>query len=83
MTSKPDLMNSFIHSDFMDEAIQYRLKIHIDDIVECIREYKAKDNLKPYQQVDLDQWLKDIKYLTDTYIFFSGQYNYKPEFYDD
>ena len=83
MTNKPDFMNRFIHSDFMDEVIQYRLKFLIDNTVEYIREYKAKDNLKPDQQVDLDQWLKDIKYLTDTYIYFSGQYNYRPEFYDD
>ena len=83
MTNKPDFMNRFIHSDFMDEVIQYRLKILIDNTVEYIREYKAKDNLKPHQQEDLDQWMKDIKYLTDTYIYFSGQYNYRPEFYDD
>jgi hypothetical protein len=83
MTNKPDFMNRFIYSDFMDEIIQYRLKTLIDDTVENIREYKSRDKLEPHQQEDLDQWLKDIKYLTDTYIYFSGQYNYRPEFYDD
>ena len=83
MTNKPDFMDRFIYSDFIDEIIQYRLKSLIDDTVEDIREYKAKDSLEPYQKEDLEQWLKDIKYLTHTYIYFSGQYNYRPEFYDD
>ena len=83
MTNKPDFMDRFVHSDFMEEIIQYRLKSIIDYTVEEIRKYKSKDKLEPYQQEDLDQWLKDIKCLTHTYIYFSGQYNYKPEFYDD
>ena len=83
MTDKPDFMDRFIHSDFMDEVIQYRLKSLIDYTVEEIRKYKSKDKLEPHLQQDLDQWLKDIKCLTHTYIYFSGQYNYKPEFYDD
>jgi len=81
MTNKPDFMDRFVHSEFMDEVIKYRLKSLIDDTVESIREYKTKDSLEPYQQEDLDHWLKDIKYLTDTYIYFSGQYGFKPEFY--
>lgn len=79
----PDLMSRIVHSDWMDEVIQYRLKSLIDSTVANIKDYKSRDSLKPHQQEDLEQWLKDIKYLTDTYIYFSGQYHYKPEYYDD
>ena len=79
----PDFMERLIHSDWMDEVIQYRLKSLIDSTVTDIKDYKSRDSLEPYQQEDLEQWIKDIKYLTDTYIYFSGQYNYKPEYYDE
>lgn len=80
---QPDFIERLINSDWMDEVIQYRLKSAIEATIVEIKDYKSRDSLEPYQQEDLNHWLKDIKYLTDAYIYFSGQYSYKPEFYDD
>lgn len=60
-----DLMERLVHSDWMDEVIQYRLKSLIDSTVANIKDYKSRDSLKPYQQEDLEREMHLIGEMTN------------------
>jgi len=82
MTEKkyPDFLKHFLHSDFMDDLISWKMKELCEDHT---REYKRLHSkhgtygLKPHEQEDKEDHLKFAKLFKVVYIYFGGDYKYK------
>lgn len=76
----PDFLKHFLHSDFLDDVIAWKMK----DICEYHTvEYKrlqskyVRDGLKPHKQEDKEDHRKHAIAFKRVYIYFSGNYGYK------
>lgn len=67
----PDFMKQFIHSDFMDQIISYRLKTTIQLTMRDIKDYEGRTTLKPFQREDLKTWRKDVECMLHVYKYYN------------
>lgn len=75
-----ELLEKLVYSEFMDEIISIQLKNAIEGNIEEIKRLQSLTNLQNFQEEDLHDCKEAVEYLHKTYIYFSGDYSYKPEY---
>jgi hypothetical protein len=77
-----ELLEKLVYSEFMDEIISIQLKNAIETNIEEIKYIEEIKHLQvnSYQEEDLHDFKEAVEHLHKTYIYFSGDYSYKPEY---
>lgn len=75
-----ELLEKLVNSEFMDEIISIQLKNAIEGNIEEIKRLQSLPNLQNFQEEDLYNCKEAVEHLHKTYIYFSGDYSYKPEY---
>lgn len=80
---KKSIADLFQYSDVADKVTLLTLVNAIENCVADIERLDSKSpfDLEDYELQDLEDSLKILNYLTETYIYFSGDYSFKPKFY--
>jgi len=79
---KKQIFDTLINSDVMEQLISHKLKQNIKTLVKEIDELKSKDKTD-YVLYDINNLMDDIQHLTKTYYFMSGDYAYKPKYFEE
>ena len=77
--NETNFVKQFIHSDFMDQVISYRLKKTMEHTIRDIKDYEGRTTLQRFQREDLDMWRKDIECMIHVYKYYAGDDDFVEE----